>query len=176
MKLPYRLKIGFICFIVCVILNIVLYNQKFNTTAGITYLVNAYAQLSFMRGWELDAFTLQLQGLITVFFSLGLFHIMTWRHKSKETPKEFADALSEIKELRKEIGVTQENLRNTDENIFTLFKYFNPVLKAEGLLFEKTEVGLIHLREAKNKIAQKNQIVKFHKDKIDELEDVEIDT
>jgi len=175
MNLPFRrvhlytLFVGFLSFAI-------LYLFRGQLTEHFVNVVNPSPLWFWMEGWQHTEFVTGLIGLLTGFNMFFFRRMYGWRHKSKETPKEFEGALDEIQGLRKEVTQLQDNLHITDENLFTFFKYLNPVLKPAGIMFEWTSEGRIFLQEAKSKIEQKNKIVQHHQDKIDQMEEVEIDT
>ena len=158
----YTLAVGFVSFAV-------LYAVRTQLTTHFVNVINPSPLWFWMENWQHTEFVTALIGLLTGFNMYFFSRMHGWRHKSRETPQQLVD-------ISPKLDTLNSNIQSLNENIYSTFKYFNPVLEEHQLRFDLTQEGLISLREAKTKIDTKNKIVQHHKDKIEQLEEAEIDT
>jgi len=117
--------------------------------------------------WIYNELVVGLFGIEACFNGWVFSRVHGWRHKSKDTPKELI-------ELSPKIDTLNTNIKSLNENVWNLFKYFNPVLERNGLRFELDEVGAITLREAAVQVEQKRKAIAEEKRKLQDLENIEL--
>ena len=89
-----------------------------------------------------------------------------WRTKS-EPSKEKEDLLAMLK-------LVNPNMESLNENVWNLFRTFNPLIEQYGVRWELDEMKLIKLREIAHTIDVKGKMLEEKKRELKDLENIEV--
>ena len=118
--------------------------------------------------WVYSELVVGLFGLEACFNGWVFSKVHGWRHKAKPDQA--------LIELGPKLDTLSGNMKSLNENVWKLFKYFNPVLERNGLRFELDEVGKITLRDAAAQVQRKHELLKKNEQERKDLQDIPVVT
>ena len=89
-----------------------------------------------------------------------------WRHKSKPDQA--------IKEIIPLIDSLSTNISTLNENVWNLFRTFNPLIEQYGVRWEIDEMKLIQLREIAHTVDVKAKLLQEKRRELDDLEKAQV--
>jgi len=166
----FKVKGFFYSFIVFTLLSAFLYNQRVNLGTGVTSYLQGTFLWDLIEKWQLTEWLSHfVWGPIALSGAFIYNKVRNNRRKGNQ-PNEFND---NVLALNQRIDKFAEQITTLNENIFDLYKYFNPVLTESGVLFEMDEIGKIRIRDALHQAEENKREREYLDAKAQELDEKE---
>ena len=161
MRHPFH-RVHLYTLIILIIQCVTFYLFRRRLTTGIVSLIVP----PFPADWQYHELIPASLWLFAGFNTWAYSKLHGWRSKSKPTKA--------LVELETTMQTLSGNITTLNENVWSLFKYFNPVLEQNGLRFELDDVGKITLRDAAAQVERKQQLVKEKKRELEDAENIQV--